>query len=209
MKRVVSWCVLVALSCVGLVACGTGPAGPSLSPPPTTTATAVRESSSPSPVVTSVYKPATATSKAQNVPVPVMPEAAKKETPEGAKAFVGYWVAMLSYAYETGDVKTLDTLGAPGCRLCHSQPTNIASEWSNGAWTEGGKLRIPHFEIKATPYPSRVTLVAQIDQDAIKVHDRNGKITASRPKATTAVAFVVDYSTKGWGITDSKRWVGE
>jgi len=208
MKRAVSWCLFVLLSCVSLVACGTGPAGPSPSPPPTTPASATA-SPSPSAVAKPVYKPATATSKALNVPVPVMPEAAKKETPEGAKAFVGYWVAMLSYAYETGDVKTLDTLGAPECRLCHSQPTNIKAQWSNGAWTEGGKLRVPDFEIKATPYPSRVTLVAQIDQDAIKVHNKNGKITASRPKATTALAFVVDYSTKGWGITDSKRWVGE
>ncbi|WP_222423228.1 DUF6318 family protein [Arthrobacter woluwensis] len=207
MKRAVSWCLLVLLACLGLVACGTGPAGPSPSPPPTTPASATA-SPSPSAVAKPVYKPATATSKALNVPVPVIPEAAKRETPDGAKAFVGYWVAMLSYAYETGDVKTLDTLGAPECRLCHSQPHHIAEQWANGAWIEGGRLRSPRFELKANPYPGRVGLVAQIVQDAITVHGANGRVTGSTSSSTSAVAMTLDFSASGWRILDTKRWVG-
>ncbi|WP_424923765.1 DUF6318 family protein [Arthrobacter woluwensis] len=88
MKRVMSWCLLVLLSCLGLVACGSGPAGPIPSPPPTTPASATA-SPSPSAVAKPVYKPATATSKALNVPVPVMPEAAKKKTPEGGEGVRG------------------------------------------------------------------------------------------------------------------------
>jgi len=159
-------------------------------------------------VVTAVYRPATATSKAQNVPVPVMPEAAKQKTTEGAKAFVGYWVAMLSYAYETGDVKGVSGLGAPGCRLCESQPRHIAEQWTNGAWIEGGKLRAPRFEVKASPYPGRVGLVAQVIQEATKVHAADGRITGSGGSTTSAVAMTLDFGPSGWTILDTKRWVG-
>jgi hypothetical protein len=155
-----------------------------------------------------VYKPATATSKALNVPVPVMPEAAKKKTPEGAKAFVGYWVAMLSYAYETGDVKTLDTLGAPECRLCHSQPRNIEALWSNGSWVEGGKLRTAAVEVKVAPRAGRVGLVAQVDQAGLKLHNATGRVIRSGDKQVSAIAFTLHFANGGWSILDTKRWVG-
>ena len=63
---------------------------------PTSTAT---ESATPSatatPTPTAVYKPADATGRAQNVPVPVLPEVAKTETKEGLEAFARYWYSTL------------------------------------------------------------------------------------------------------------------
>jgi len=202
MKRVVSWCVLVALSCVGLVACGTGPAGPSPSPSPTTTATAVRESSSPSPVVTAVYKPATATSKAQNVPVPVMPEAAKKETPEGAKAFVGYWVAMLSYAYETGDVSKLKALHTEECVTCRTVPEKIESVYEKG-WIVGGQLKAERIELRSQAIPDKPILVAQIRQSRAQIHisTGSGKLFS---ETNNGFAFQLWWTNSRWLVTDSK-----
>ncbi|WP_416430255.1 DUF6318 family protein [Paenarthrobacter nicotinovorans] len=50
------------------------------------------------------YKPADAKGKAENVPVPVMPELAKENSKAGLEAFIGYWYATYSYATETGDL---------------------------------------------------------------------------------------------------------
>lgn len=202
MKRAVSWCLLVLLSCVGLVACGTGPAGPSPSPPPTTPASATA-SPSPSAVAKPVYKPATATSKALNVPVPVMPEAAKRETPEGAKAFVGYWVAMLSYAYETGDVRRLRSLAASTCTSCDSIPADIEHEASAYSWQEGGRVTAPSVEARPTTTTGSATVVAQLVQYPYKLRSSQGAVVKAVSKQTTiAFAFRLTFGHGGWIVAD-------
>lgn len=201
MKRAVSWCLLVLLSCVGLVACGTGPSGPSPSPPPTTPASATA-SPSPSAVAKPAYKPATATSKALNVPVPVMPEAAKKETPDGAKAFVGYWVAMLSYAYETGDVSKLKALHTEECITCRTVPEKIESVYEKG-WIVGGQLKAERIELRSQAIPDKPILVAQIRQSRARIHiaSGSGKLFS---ETNNGFAFQLWWTNSRWFVTDSK-----
>ena len=204
MKRAVSWCLFVLLSCVSLVACGTGPAGPSPSPPPTTPASATA-SPSPSAVAKPVYKPATATSKALNVPVPVMPEAAKKETPEGAKAFVGYWVNLMSYIYETGDSRPLDGLWTSSCVVCRTIPESLTKVYSDG-WIVGGKLHAPTVEVRSTAVRNQIILVAQVIQDKYSVR-RSGGVLDSYPGTNSAFTFTVAMSNGKWVLVDSKKIV--
>lgn len=201
MKRAVSWCLLVLLSCVSLVACGTGPAGPSPSPPPTTPASATA-SPLPSAVAKPVYKPATATSKALNVPVPVMPEAAKKETPEGAKAFVEYWVAMLSYAYETGDVTTLKKLSTSACNGCQASIASIERAYSNGGWLEGGQVRLAASEVRSVAGRQQAIIVAQLIERPATVHRLDGQATRYQA-SDSAYAYVVKWAAGKLTIADS------
>ncbi|MDP5228480.1 MULTISPECIES: DUF6318 family protein [Arthrobacter] len=206
MKRALSACASIALLTLGLVACGSeaGKPGPSAS-----STTSVSASASPTPTASAAYKPATATSKAENVPVPVMPAAAKAKTPEGAKAFVGYWVAMLSYAYETGDTKTVSAMSAPDCQLCQTMISAVQEQWHAGGWIEGGKLRTPAGDIKVTPNSERVTLIAQVIQEPFAVHDAKNSVTEEqKERANLALAFVVDRVGDSWKIHDTKRWVG-
>lgn len=205
MKRAASWCVIVLLSCLGLVACGSGPAGPIPSPPPTTPASATA-SPSPSAVAKPVYKPATATSKALNVPVPVMPEAAKKKTPEGAKAFVGYWASALSYGYETGVTAPALSLGTADCQLCHSIPRMLEGKWSEGGWIEGGKLKAGTSEVRAHPTADRIGLVAQFTQDPFKVHRKDGSVAQNEAGDTLALGISLEYTSGTWKIRDAKLW---
>ncbi len=79
-----------------------GGSAPSASPSETssTTASPTLSVSAPAvsatgiPTAAAVYKPADATGKAQNVPVPVMPELAKENSKAGLEAFIGYWYAV-------------------------------------------------------------------------------------------------------------------
>ncbi len=79
---------------------GTTPGSPA-SPTGSTTATPTTSAASPlAPSVSAatssapaVYKPADAQGKAQNVPLPVMPELAKENSKAGLEAFIGYWYA--------------------------------------------------------------------------------------------------------------------
>ena len=49
------------------------------------------------------YEKATPEHPARNVPVPTLPEAAKEETFDGAKAFMQYWQDSVQYLVQTGD----------------------------------------------------------------------------------------------------------
>src|SRR6478736_5308400 len=99
-------------------ACTSGQASPGATPSSGSPATSSSASPTPTPTPTASYKPADASGRAQNVPVPVLPEAAKAETKEGLEAFARYWYSALSYAYETGDMGPLDSVSAPTCASC-------------------------------------------------------------------------------------------
>lgn len=102
---------------------------------PTASATA---SASATPATTAAYKPADATGRAQNVPVPVLPEAAKAETKEGLIAFAKHWYTLLNFAYETGDFRPMDAVTEKTCALCSKVRPGI-EEWnSGGRWIAGG-----------------------------------------------------------------------
>ena len=85
----------VAVSVIALSGCSGGgdpQAGPTatavVSPAQPASAT---PSATPTPKPTPVYKPADAKGRAQNVPVPVKPALADKNTKEGLEAFTKYW----------------------------------------------------------------------------------------------------------------------
>ncbi|MET1021894.1 MAG: DUF6318 family protein [Arthrobacter sp.] len=113
-------------------------------------ATAASESSSPTasatpaarPTPTSTYKPADASGRAQNVPVPVLPEAAKAETKEGLEAFARYWYSLLNYAYETGDLSLIKAVSGPTCALCGKVFPGIEKWNAEGRWIVGAKITV-------------------------------------------------------------------
>ncbi|MDI3242163.1 DUF6318 family protein [Arthrobacter sp. AL08] len=139
-KRVCA--VVLALSLVPVTACtagGTTPgatassesSSPTAPPPPTPT---------PTPTPTASYRPADASGRAQNVPVPVLPDAAKAETKEGLEAFARYWYSTVTYAYEAGDVSALEAASGPSCDSC-ARVREVVQGWhSEGRWLAGGKL---------------------------------------------------------------------
>src|SRR6478736_4822990 len=99
-------------------ACTSGQASPGATPSSGSPATSSSASPTPTPTPTASYKPADASGRAQNVPVPVLPEAAKAETKEGLEAFARYWYELLNYAYETGDLTRISSISSATCALC-------------------------------------------------------------------------------------------
>ena len=63
---------------------------------------------------TGTYRPASATEKAENPPMPVPPQNMKSKTTSGMYAAVGYWVASLNYMAITGDPKPLKVVDLDG-----------------------------------------------------------------------------------------------
>lgn len=142
------------------------------------------------PAAPAEYKPADAAGKAQNVPVPVMPELAKENSKAGLEAFIGYYYAVKNYANETGDISSLSMLNSPECTACSTLLDGTSDSYINGRWMAGGRITIPSMELdwKADD-PSHLAKV-QLIQDGIAYYNADG--TEGRPaSAATNSAFVL------------------
>ncbi|TSE16774.1 hypothetical protein B1A87_013985 [Arthrobacter sp. KBS0703] len=89
-----------------------------------------------------MYKPADAKGKAQNVPVPVKPALADKNSKEGVEAFAKYWYALLNYALETGNLKPVRGITGPSCALCSKIFPGIEKWNKDGKWIVGAGIQV-------------------------------------------------------------------
>src|SRR6476660_2392414 len=139
-RRHIAAAALLTAAVLTGTACTSGQASPGATPSSGSPATSSSASPTPTPTPTPTasYKPADASGRAQNVPVPVLPEAAKAETKEGAIAFAKHWYTLLSYAYVTGDLGPMDAVTGATCGLCQKVRPGI-QEWNlDGRWIAGG-----------------------------------------------------------------------
>ncbi|MFF1384545.1 DUF6318 family protein [Arthrobacter sp. NPDC058288] len=165
---------------------------------------------SPTPTPTAAYKPADAKGKAQNVPVPVLPEAAKAETKEGAIAFAEYWFSLLSYAYETGDLAPLDSVTSPSCGPCDRAKQVINAWHTEGRWLVGGKVAAVATSTTFNKGADSAYQVAvQARQVALTYMRQDGSVARSDPQPddTGNLLFVV-YSNGSWRLSDIGKIVG-
>ncbi|GAB4100800.1 DUF6318 family protein [Sinomonas halotolerans] len=137
--------VLTALAVCGmltLTGCGgNGQAAPSASNSASATA---------APAPDTRPTPASSTAPARNIPVPELPEAAKKNTKEGFEAFVRHYIALLDYAYQTGDTKPALAVGDAECGMCGTI-TKDASTVGDESWLVGGELSPSDLSADPTP----------------------------------------------------------
>lgn len=157
---------------------------------------------SPTPTPTAAYKPADAKGKAQNVPVPVLPEAAKAETKEGLEAFAQYWYSTLSYAYETGDTSLVKSASGPECVFCRGLATGVESAWRDGRWIEGGTIETPSITVQYSPGSASQATI-QVLQKQIGIRKPDGSLYQEPTKATnTGSQAMATFGAKGWIISD-------
>ncbi|WP_236558766.1 DUF6318 family protein [Arthrobacter sp. 9V] len=149
-----------------------------------------------------MYKPADAQGKAQNVPVPVMPELAKENSKAGLEAFIGYWYAQLSYVGETGDMSFWLPLTSRDCRLCLRLQESGEDGYVDGRWLSGGKISIPVVEVQWTADTMRAAKV-QVVQEQIDYYNADGSIGRSRSEASNdAFALFAKFADGAWTVVD-------
>ncbi|MBM7051733.1 DUF6318 family protein [Rothia sp. ZJ1223] len=88
------------------------------------------------------YVPATETHPALNVPKPVMPELAKEQSFEGAKAFIEYWIETENYAHQTGKSQFAEAATSASWKSQRGIYDYNRSVYAEGAWLTGGTTSI-------------------------------------------------------------------
>ncbi|WP_024818459.1 DUF6318 family protein [Arthrobacter sp. 31Y] len=188
-----------------------GGSAPSATPSETSSTTASPTTSAPAPAVSAtaiptaaaVYKPADAMGKAQNVPVPVMPELAKENSKAGLEAFIGYWYAQLSYSYETGSTDQLTPLSSPTCALCASLRKGVESAWLDGRWITGATIKSATIETDFDPSISTQVAVVQVIQEPIEIRVADGSLYQDPTAATNSASrAALRFENQRWLLTD-------
>jgi predicted small secreted protein len=200
----------VAAMALVLSGCNTGggpgvtdTASPAVSQAPSATPT-------PTPTATPAYVPASASGRAQNVPVPVLPEVAKTETKEGLEAFARYWFELLSYGYETGDTAQISAITSTDCTMCE-RAKEVQQGWhSNGRWLEGGRVFTPavatSFLVAAD---GNYQVAVQVSQEALSYHNVDGSVDSTDPKtADSGSLMLVVFKNGSWFVNTIEPIVG-
>ncbi|MGR0160741.1 DUF6318 family protein [Paenarthrobacter nitroguajacolicus] len=154
------------------------------------------------PIAPAPYKPADANGKAQNVPVPVMPELAKENSKAGLEAFIGYWYAQLSYSYETGSTEHLTPLSSSTCALCTSLRKGVESAWQDGRWIAGATIKSATIETDFNPSVSAQVATVQVIQEPIEIRARDGSLYQEPTAATNSASrAALTFENQRWILT--------
>jgi len=204
---------LVAVFLLAATACsGGGQAPPGAAPGAESPAASASTtpSATPTPTPTASYKPADASGRAQNVPVPVLPEAAKAETKEGLEAFARYWFQLLSYGYETGDLAPLSVVTSNDCNPCGKAKDVINSWNADGKWLVGGKLTTPSVSTDFIIGPdAKYQVVVQAHQSPLTYVRKDGSVARSDAQADdTGNLLFISFTDGAWKLVDIGRIVG-
>ncbi|MCY1552846.1 hypothetical protein D9M68_892700 [compost metagenome] len=134
--------------------------------------------------------------------VPELPRAARKPSEAGARAFVGYYWALVNYAQATGDVKALRAASGPRCDGCQAGVAAIRRHYRSGGKIVGGA---------ATPV--RVNLT-ELTTHKSGIYAYRARVTATHePQVIVAPDGRRDSRTAGtdrWNLyllwVDGQRW---
>ncbi|WP_208096988.1 DUF6318 family protein [Paenarthrobacter sp. MSM-2-10-13] len=200
---------VAGLAAVVLLSGCQGGSAPGLSPLGSISTTASPTLSVSAPAVSAtatappVYKPADAHGKAQNVPVPVMPELAKENSKAGLEAFIRYWYAQLSYSYETGSTDQLKPLSSSTCALCASLRKSVESAWLDGRWITGATIKSATIEADFDPSTSTQVAVVQVIQEPIEIRVPGGTLYQDPTAATNSASrAALTFENQRWLLTD-------
>jgi hypothetical protein len=198
---------VVSLSLMSVTACTGGGAPPPGSSPSESQSPAASTTPSATPTPADAYKPADASGRAQNVPVPVLPEAAKAETKEGAIAFAKHWYTLLNYAYQTGEFRLMDEVTDSSCRLCAKVRPGIVEWNSEGRWIAGGLVQAKGAYInfvKTSQGSYQVT--TQLEQSAGTLYRPDSSVEKSVPPSQVlADIMILRFSDGRWIAMDVDR----
>jgi hypothetical protein len=193
---------VVGAAALALTGCNSGGEpnnGGSASPSASESAT---PSATPTPTPAGAYKPADATGRAQNVPVPVLPEVAKTETKEGLEAFAAYWFEQLNFAYQTGDISGIQAVTSSSCQFCANITSSLITNYEGGRWLSGGKIVIPS---AATTFhreaDGNYQVIVQVQQAAINYYQSSGsEFRAVTQPSDTGNVLLINFKDSEWHV---------
>ena len=137
---------------------------------------------------------------------PELPEEAKENTERGAELAAEHYVATLSYAWNTGDTKTLAALSAENVPFAEGHINAINSLYSNG-WAYGNAARITSI-VEVEPVTAEMGAPPNTIGVLFHVTTTNGtscqgqRIFVSDNEYTVSFTLFMTWQGDRWLVTD-------
>jgi len=202
-RRHIAAAALLTAAVLTGTACTSGQASPAATPSSGSPATSSSASPTPTPTPTASYKPADASGRAQNVPIPVLPEAAKAETKEGLEAFARYWFEQLNFAYETGNTSGLTFVTSNRCEFCSNVARSLETNYQGDGWLAGGRIEAPSINTNFEPgTDGNYQVVVQVQQSMITYFRPGGsQFRTPTPPSDTGNVMLTTFRGGAWQVT--------
>ena len=143
---------------------------------------------------------------AENYLKPELPDAAKENSERGAEAAAEHYVATLSYAWNTGDTRTLATLSAENVPFADGHINAINSLYSNG-WAYGNAATITSI-VEVEPVTADMGAPPNTIGVLFHVITTNGtscqgqRLVVSDNEYTVSLALFMTWKDDRWLVTD-------
>ena len=134
---------------------------------------------------------------------PELPEEAKGNTEEGAEAAARYYLALLIYAWNTGDTQPFAEMSAPTSGFATGYIKDIHERYAHG-WTYGMESRITHLllveplEANGTDIPEQTILVKYRIESFDGTICTNQNIHVSKKHYESTLTFIMTWSEGKW-----------
>ena len=134
---------------------------------------------------------------------PELPEEAKENTEEGAEAAARYYLALLIYAWNTGDTQPFAEMSAPTSGFATGYIKDIHERYAHG-WTYGMESRITHLllveplEANGTDIPEQTILVKYRIESFDGTICTNQNIHVSKKHYESTLTFIMTWSEGKW-----------
>jgi uncharacterized protein DUF6318 len=144
-------------------------------------------------------------SSGKSLPAPVLPEAAKKNTAEGAEAFTRYFFDSINHAFASGRTDGLIQASAPTCEICRATIGDVNYAFARGQ-IRGGELKIDKIGKPKTvgPYSNRVVTYSEAKYEEV---GPDGKVLYAVPaKQGYQLVVKLTWTGTGWQMAQMNRF---
>lgn len=125
--------------------------------------------------------PATASPSTTEPAAPVLPELASEKSAKGARAFLEYWLGVVTYSMQTGDTDLLAEISAPECKGCNNLIGMIDSIYDKGGRNDGGGWFPDEIARDSRVEMPHQRFLVSVKQPAQSLYDENGKKVSQDP----------------------------
>lgn len=152
------------------------------------------------PSSSSPSSPSTSESEAAEETAPEMPEAAKRDSEEGAESFMEYWTDTYNYATQSGDTSTFDEISADNCKSCARISQMVNDLYESGGYFEAQNWKI--LQLAFAPDSGAQYPVVRFDRGRERVFQPE----KSKPEVFNAedrtYTFQLERARNGWVVRE-------
>ena len=140
---------------------------------------------------------------------PELPEEAKENTERGAEAAAEYYLAVATYAWNTGDTSAISALSGDASGFAQSLINKIDNDYSNG-WVYGKSLTVDHV-LLLEPVPANGsdvppnTIGVKFSVTAVDGTKCSGRrITVRNEEYQSTISLFMTWQENGWVETQGR-----